>query len=132
MFEVVGKWLVLITETEHAAPEISEEGKEGLRPDDALRTMEKKAINFLVNEYLLQINNKLTAVTFSEENEDQVIGLINLELPIQYTCRIILYTIQYKEYHCDNSIYLNLGFNFFVIKCYKIDEHVLCGLDIDN
>lgn len=55
---------------------MSEEGKEGLRTDDTIRTMEKKAINFLVNEYLLQINNKLTAVTFSEENEDQVCSVV--------------------------------------------------------
>ncbi|KAL4235190.1 hypothetical protein ACF0H5_006828 [Mactra antiquata] len=60
------------TENEHVTPDkISEEGREGLRTDEAIRTMEQKAINFLVNEYLLQINNKLTAVTFSEENEDQ-------------------------------------------------------------
>jgi len=37
-----------------------------------VRPLERKAINFLVNEYLLQNNYKLTSVTFSEENEDQV------------------------------------------------------------
>ncbi|XP_052816582.1 RAB11-binding protein RELCH homolog isoform X2 [Mya arenaria] len=58
-------------ETDHVVSETTEEGKEGLRQDDTIRTMEKKAINFLVNGYLLQIDNKLTAVTFSEENEDQ-------------------------------------------------------------
>jgi hypothetical protein len=51
---------------------MKEEGREGLFTDDTIRPMEKKAINFVVNEYLLQINNKITAVTFSEENEDQV------------------------------------------------------------
>jgi hypothetical protein len=40
--------------------------------DDPIRPLERKAINFLVNEYLLQNNYKLTSVTFSEENEDQV------------------------------------------------------------
>lgn len=54
---------------------MKEEGREGLYTDDTIRTMEKKAINFIVNEYLLQINNKLTAVTFSEENEDQVMKI---------------------------------------------------------
>ncbi|XP_052230319.1 RAB11-binding protein RELCH homolog isoform X2 [Dreissena polymorpha] len=58
-------------ETEHAIVEASEDAKEGLRTDETIRMMEKKALNFLVNGYLLQINNKLTAVTFSEENEDQ-------------------------------------------------------------
>lgn len=63
-----------IAENENVALEtMTEEGREGLYTDDTIRTMEKKAINFIVNEYLLQINNKLTAVTFSEENEDQVI-----------------------------------------------------------
>jgi len=62
-----------VAETEHAGPDPSvEEGKDGFRHDDQIRSMEKKALNFLVNAYLLQINNKLTAVTFSEENEDQV------------------------------------------------------------
>ncbi|XP_060602850.1 RAB11-binding protein RELCH homolog isoform X2 [Ruditapes philippinarum] len=60
------------TENEHVAQEtMKEEGREGLFTDDTIRPMEKKAINFVVNEYLLQINNKITAVTFSEENEDQ-------------------------------------------------------------
>jgi hypothetical protein len=42
---------------------------------------EKNAINFLINEYLLEQNYKMTSVTFSEENESQdledwdVIGL---------------------------------------------------------
>ncbi|KAH3774267.1 hypothetical protein DPMN_175643 [Dreissena polymorpha] len=65
-----------ILETEHAIVEASEDAKEGLRTDETIRMMEKKALNFLVNGYLLQINNKLTAVTFSEENEDQVVILL--------------------------------------------------------
>ena len=32
---------------------------------------EKNAINFLINEYLLEQNYKMTSVTFSEENESQ-------------------------------------------------------------
>ena len=40
--------------------------------DDGLRPLEKKAINFLVNEYLLANDYKITSVTFAEENEDQV------------------------------------------------------------
>lgn len=43
-----------------------------LGQEEAIKPMDKKAINFLINEYLLLQNYKLTAVTFSEENEDQV------------------------------------------------------------
>ena len=39
---------------------------------DFLTPLEKKALNFLVNEYLLQADYKVTSVTFAEENEDQV------------------------------------------------------------
>ena len=35
---------------------------------------EKRALNFLVHEYLMQRDNKLTAITFTEENGDQVRG----------------------------------------------------------
>ena len=62
----------LVRENEHSKPEKPEEGRGGGQSDETIKTMEKKALNFLVNQYLLQINNKLTAVTFSEENEDQV------------------------------------------------------------
>lgn len=32
---------------------------------------ERRAINFLVNEYLLEHNYKLTAITFAEEDDNQ-------------------------------------------------------------
>ncbi|KAK3085392.1 hypothetical protein FSP39_002678 [Pinctada imbricata] len=38
---------------------------------DQIKLRDKRALNFLVNEYLLHNNYKLTSVTFSEENEDQ-------------------------------------------------------------
>jgi hypothetical protein len=37
----------------------------------SLMPHDKNAINFLVNEYLLEQNFKMTSVTFSEENESQ-------------------------------------------------------------
>lgn len=40
--------------------------------NEAVRPHEQRALNFLVNEYLLRQGYKLTAVTFSEENNDQV------------------------------------------------------------
>ena len=52
------------------SPDQIDDGKS--YPEDSIKPLEKKALNFLVNQYLLQINNKLTSVTFSEENEEQV------------------------------------------------------------
>lgn len=41
---------------------------------DPIMPHEKRALNFLVHEYLMQRDNKLTAITFTEENGDQVRG----------------------------------------------------------
>ncbi|XP_035218568.1 RAB11-binding protein RELCH homolog isoform X2 [Stegodyphus dumicola] len=38
---------------------------------DAVKPHEKRALNFLVNEYLLNNSYKLTSITFSDENDDQ-------------------------------------------------------------
>lgn len=38
---------------------------------EPIKPLEKKALNFLVNEYLLKNNNKLTSITFSDENDEQ-------------------------------------------------------------
>lgn len=40
---------------------------------EPIRPLEKRALNFLVNEYLLKNEYKLTSITFSDENDDQVI-----------------------------------------------------------
>lgn len=39
----------------------------------SLKPHEKRALNFLINEYLLLQDYKLTSITFSDENPDQVI-----------------------------------------------------------
>ncbi|XP_061111400.1 RAB11-binding protein RELCH homolog isoform X2 [Conger conger] len=38
---------------------------------EPIRPLEKRALNFLVNEYLLKNNYKLSSITFSDENDDQ-------------------------------------------------------------
>lgn len=58
-------------ENELGSTEQVNEGVVTLGQEEAIKPMDKKAINFLINEYLLLQNYKLTAVTFSEENEDQ-------------------------------------------------------------
>ncbi|XP_076331644.1 RAB11-binding protein RELCH homolog isoform X1 [Tachypleus tridentatus] len=39
--------------------------------DEPVKPHEKRALNFLVNEYLMKNSYKLTSITFSDENEDQ-------------------------------------------------------------
>ncbi|XP_032813665.2 RAB11-binding protein RELCH homolog isoform X3 [Petromyzon marinus] len=38
---------------------------------EPIRPLEKRALNFLVNEFLLKNNCKLSSITFSDENDDQ-------------------------------------------------------------
>lgn len=40
--------------------------------DDRIKPYEQRVLNFLVNEYLMQHNYKLTSITFADENENQV------------------------------------------------------------
>ncbi|XP_064466684.1 RAB11-binding protein RELCH homolog [Ornithodoros turicata] len=61
--------LTIVTESE---PNTPDEGTENIAvSDDPVRPHERRALNFLVNEYLLKNNYKLTSITFSDENEDQ-------------------------------------------------------------
>lgn len=47
------------------------EGQDRLLNESPLLPHEQRALNFLVNEYLLQHNYKLTAITFAEEDDNQ-------------------------------------------------------------
>ena len=44
---------------------------ESIVSDESLMPYERRALNFLINEYLLKYGYKLTSVTFSEENDGQ-------------------------------------------------------------
>lgn len=46
--------------------------------DDRIKPHEQRVLNFLVNEYLMQHNYKLTSITFADENENQVNNFIIL------------------------------------------------------
>ena len=59
-----------------------------LGQEEAIKPLDKRAINFLINEYLLLQNYKLTSVTFSEENENQVIYFISGFYKYQNYCQI--------------------------------------------
>ncbi|XP_022335472.2 RAB11-binding protein RELCH homolog isoform X2 [Crassostrea virginica] len=58
-------------ENELGSTEQISEGVVTLGQEEAIKPLDKRAINFLINEYLLLQNYKLTSVTFSEENENQ-------------------------------------------------------------
>ncbi|XP_012276159.1 lisH domain and HEAT repeat-containing protein KIAA1468 homolog isoform X2 [Orussus abietinus] len=61
--------LTVVTESENTAPDQSTE-KLTLE-DHPIKPHERRALNFLVNEYLLARSYKLTSITFSDENENQ-------------------------------------------------------------
>uniref|UniRef100_A0A3P9K120 RAB11 binding and LisH domain, coiled-coil and HEAT repeat containing n=1 Tax=Oryzias latipes TaxID=8090 RepID=A0A3P9K120_ORYLA len=51
---------------------------------EPIRQLEKRALNFLVNEYLLKNGYKLSSITFSDENDDQDFELwddVGLNIP---------------------------------------------------
>lgn len=74
----VKSYLSLIAETELPSPanDVPNDVTEDFAEDEPIRLYEKRALNFLVNEYILLNDYKLTSVTFAEENEDQVWGQI--------------------------------------------------------
>uniref|UniRef100_A0A665WZV4 Uncharacterized protein n=1 Tax=Echeneis naucrates TaxID=173247 RepID=A0A665WZV4_ECHNA len=52
--------------------------------EEPIRPLEKRALNFLVNEYLLKNEYKLSSITFSDENDDQDFELwddVGLNIP---------------------------------------------------
>ncbi|KAK3746890.1 hypothetical protein RRG08_030301 [Elysia crispata] len=58
-------------ESELSTPENPSKAGPGGDDTEGISPLERKALNFLVNEYLLQANYKVTSVTFAEENEEQ-------------------------------------------------------------
>lgn len=62
------KFLFLL-ESETSTPDkkaVRSQNSDGIKPH------EQRALNFLINEYLLTHGYKLTSITFADENENQV------------------------------------------------------------
>lgn len=59
--------LTVVTESDPNTPDNGSEHT----AEDPLRPHERRAVNFLLNEYLLKHDYKLTSITFSDENEVQ-------------------------------------------------------------
>ncbi|XP_035269127.1 RAB11-binding protein RELCH homolog isoform X2 [Anguilla anguilla] len=61
--------------TQAAESEVASQERKNLKSSpeiqEPIRPLEKRALNFLVNEYLLKNNYKLSSITFSDENDDQ-------------------------------------------------------------
>ena len=62
----------MTAEDKSATDDINNAATDGSHDAVVIKPHEKRAINFLVNEYLLLHDYKLTSVTFAEENENQV------------------------------------------------------------
>uniref|UniRef100_A0A3Q2Q9C0 RAB11 binding and LisH domain, coiled-coil and HEAT repeat containing n=1 Tax=Fundulus heteroclitus TaxID=8078 RepID=A0A3Q2Q9C0_FUNHE len=71
-----------------AASEVSSQERKNFKSSpeiqEPIRPLEKRALNFLVNEYLLKNEYKLSSITFSDENDDQDFELwddVGLNIP---------------------------------------------------
>ncbi|XP_030831289.1 RAB11-binding protein RELCH homolog isoform X1 [Strongylocentrotus purpuratus] len=58
-------------ESDIPSPVHSNTDMEGAVAEEATKPLERRAVNFLVNEYLMNNSYKLTSITFADENEDQ-------------------------------------------------------------
>ncbi|KAJ8413477.1 hypothetical protein AAFF_G00094730 [Aldrovandia affinis] len=74
--------------TQAAESEVISQERKNLKSSpeiqEPIRSLEKRALNFLVNEYLLKNNYKLSSITFSDENDDQDFELwddVGLNIP---------------------------------------------------
>ncbi|KAM9713010.1 RAB11-binding protein RELCH homolog isoform 2-T2 [Menidia menidia] len=74
--------------TQAAESEVPSQERKNFKssPDiqEPIRPLEKRALNFLVNEYLLKNEYKLSSITFSDENDDQDFELwddVGLNIP---------------------------------------------------
>ncbi|XP_038050849.1 RAB11-binding protein RELCH-like [Patiria miniata] len=58
-------------ESEVPSPIHTTKTAEGVIAEDTMKPLERRALNFLINEFLLQRDYKLTSITFCDENEEQ-------------------------------------------------------------
>jgi hypothetical protein len=113
-----------------------------IHPPAIMMPHDKNALNFLINEYLLENNYKMTSVTFSEENESQdledwdVVGLNRAKPPKLFQL--------YKSYltknnsHEDDSIVKkakesknkNIQKETPSKEC--VDEEIQCAVDLNS
>lgn len=73
----------------------------------AIKPHELRALNFLINEYLLQHNYKLTSITFADENENQVGLTVYINEVRVGPCRRTMYILhKVSMYHTHCSTHL--------------------------
>lgn len=110
--------------------------------DDRIKPHEQRVLNFLVNEYLMQHNYKLTSITFADENENQVNYNIlsymhdiffnlyyNISLYFRIskfgTMLVLIYQDPHICYHCI-EIEQNFIYNLmYLLKVIKLNVHIL-------
>ncbi|XP_026680007.1 RAB11-binding protein RELCH-like [Diaphorina citri] len=69
--ETISSLRANLTDATTEVEESSDHGQKSFPPCDPIKPHEKRCLNFLINEYLLHHNYKLTSITFADENEDQ-------------------------------------------------------------
>ena len=107
-----------------------------LEDEDSLELFghEKRALNYLINEYLLQYGYKLTSITFSDENTDEdfedweSIGL-NVSKPPDLGR---IYRDFYSGKSCESSIKHPSTKSVVEQVGEKCDNSVQCEIDIGN
>ncbi|XP_014473409.1 PREDICTED: lisH domain and HEAT repeat-containing protein KIAA1468 homolog isoform X2 [Dinoponera quadriceps] len=63
--------LTVVTESESTLKAPDKSSEKNLTTELPIKPHEQRALNFLINEYLLARSYKLTSITFSDEDEDQ-------------------------------------------------------------
>jgi hypothetical protein len=66
--KIISSNVLCVVESEATSPDASS----GKHLNEPIKPHEQRALNFLVNEYLLLHGYKLTSITFADENENQV------------------------------------------------------------
>lgn len=61
--------MIICAESETSTPDT---GTPKYFNNELIKPHEQRALNFLINEYLLTYGYKLTSITFADENENQV------------------------------------------------------------
>lgn len=86
-----------------------------------MKPHEKRALNFLINEYLLLQDYKLTSITFSDENPAQVlivyfyVFIINFHTLGNLSVKIIHVFVNFIVYSFIIILQLEININLMVI-----------------
>ena len=104
----------------------------GLSSPD-IRGHEQRALNYLVNEYLLQRGHKITSITFSEENGDQDFEEWDEEGARERPPSLLRLYRDYGRHVAPkkvSGVYLGVLFKFFYASTTLQDLHLLYACNL--